>query len=65
DKDFKPRVYAELNLLGYFYIKRLAFVNNNRFISCSKLACYCCYYYICFYLSGFVRLSSYSVRYLS
>ncbi|KAH9207091.1 hypothetical protein DL95DRAFT_314370, partial [Leptodontidium sp. 2 PMI_412] len=65
DKDFKPRVHAELNLLECFYTKRLAFVDDDRFIGCSKPACYCCYHYICLHPGGFVRPSSHGVRYLS
>jgi hypothetical protein len=42
-KNFKPRVHAELNLFEYFYTKRLEFVDDDRFIGCSKSACYCCY----------------------
>ncbi|KAH6722575.1 hypothetical protein BKA61DRAFT_702089, partial [Leptodontidium sp. MPI-SDFR-AT-0119] len=62
---FKPRVHAELNLLECFYTKRLAFVDDNRFIGCSKPACYYYYHYICLYPGGFVRLFSHRVRYLS
>lgn len=65
DKDFRPRVHAELNLLEYFYTKRLAFVDDDRFIGCSKPACYCCYHYICLHPGGFVRPSSHGVRYLN
>ncbi len=36
DKDFTPRVHAELNLLEYFYRERLPFVDDDRFIACSK-----------------------------
>lgn len=65
DKDFRPRVHAELNLLEHFYSKRLAFVDDDKFIGCSKPACYCCYHYICLHPGGFVRPSSHGVRYLS
>lgn len=65
DKDFRPRVHAELNLLECFYTKRLAFVDDDRFIGCSKPACYCCYHYICLHPGGFVRPSCHGVRYLS
>jgi OTT_1508-like deaminase len=64
-KDFMPRVHAELNLLEYFHRKRLPFVDNDRFIACSKPACYCCYHYICHHPGGFVRPSSHGVRYLN
>ncbi|KAE9380971.1 hypothetical protein N431DRAFT_363089, partial [Stipitochalara longipes BDJ] len=65
DRDFMPRVHAELNLLEYFHIKRLPFVDDDRFIGCSKPACYCCYHYISHHPGGFVRPSSHGIRYLN
>jgi hypothetical protein len=65
DKHFRPRVHAELNLLEYFHRERLLFVDGDRFISCSKPACYCCYHYISLHPGGFVRPSSHGVRYLN
>ena len=65
DKDFKPRVHAELNLLEYFYAKQLPFVDDDRFIGCSKPACYCCYHYISHHPGGFVRPTSHSIRYMN
>lgn len=65
DKDFTPRVHAELNLLEYFHRERLPFVDNDRFIACSKPACYCCYHYISFHPGGFVRPPSHGIRYLN
>jgi hypothetical protein len=65
DKDFRPRVHAELNLLEYFYIERLPFLDDDRFIACSKPACYCCYHYISLHPGGFVRPSSHGIRYLN
>lgn len=64
-KDFMPRVHAELILLEYFHMKRLPFVDDDRFIGCSKPACYCCYHYISLHPGGFVRPASHGVRYLS
>ncbi|KAF4626908.1 hypothetical protein G7Y89_g11247 [Cudoniella acicularis] len=65
DKDFRPRVHAELNLLEYFHMNRLPFVDDDRFIGCSKPACYCCYHYISLHPGGFVRPSSHGIRYLN
>jgi hypothetical protein len=65
DKDFTPRVHAELNLLEYFHMKRLPFVDDDRFIACSKPACYCCYHYISLHPGGFVRPSSHGIRYIN
>lgn len=57
---FEPVVHAEIRVLEYFYENRLAFADNDRFIGCSKPACYCCQLYIqhhpckqfsCLYLS--------------
>ncbi|ELR03152.1 hypothetical protein VC83_08458 [Pseudogymnoascus destructans] len=65
DKHFRPRVHAELNLLEYFHAKRLPFVDDDRFIGCSKPACYCCYHYISNHPGGFVRPTSHSIRYMN
>jgi hypothetical protein len=65
DKDFRPRVHAELNLLEHFYRERLPFLDDDRFIACSKPACYCCYHYISLHPGGFVRPSSHGIRYLN
>jgi len=65
DKDFQPRVHAELNLLEYFHTKGLQFVDNDRFIACSKPACYCCYHYISLHPGGYVRPASHGVRHLN
>lgn len=45
-KNFQPRVHAELILLEYFYSHRLEFMDGDRYIGCSKPACYCCWLYI-------------------
>jgi hypothetical protein len=65
DKDFRPRVHAELNLLEHFYRKRLPFLDDDRFIAYSKPACYYCYRYISLHPGGFVRPSSHGIRYLN
>ena len=62
---FRPRVHAELILLEYFYKHRVQFVGNDRFIACSKPACYCCYHYISVHPGGFVRPASHGVRHLN
>lgn len=46
DKIKKPRVHAELILLEYFHRKELQYLDNDRFIGCSKPACYCCALYM-------------------
>ncbi|OBT84085.1 hypothetical protein VE02_07017 [Pseudogymnoascus sp. 03VT05] len=65
DIRFKPRVHSELTLLEYFHTNRVPFVDDDRFIGCSKPACYCCYHYISLHPGGFVRPSSHGIRYLN
>jgi hypothetical protein len=54
DKTFKPRVHAELLLLEHFYHKNLRFVENDRYIGCSKPSCYCCDLYMKCHPGGFM-----------
>lgn len=51
---FGPRVHAELNLLEYFHTVWVPFVDDGRFIGCSKPMCYCYYHYISLYAGGWV-----------
>jgi hypothetical protein len=43
---WKPKVHAELILLDMFWTENLEFVGQDRYIGCSKAACYCCYHYM-------------------
>ncbi|KAI1499253.1 hypothetical protein F5X99DRAFT_420058 [Biscogniauxia marginata] len=45
NKNFKPRVHAEIQILEHFYKGNLTFVDNDSYIGCSKPACYCCHLY--------------------
>lgn len=47
EKKFRVRVHAELIVLEYFYERNesLEYLDNDRFIGCSKPACYCCSLY--------------------
>ncbi|ERS97852.1 hypothetical protein HMPREF1624_06023 [Sporothrix schenckii ATCC 58251] len=47
DKSFKaPRVHAEVQVLEHFHAQRLVWADNgDRYIGCSKAACYCCHLY--------------------
>jgi len=54
DKNFKPRIHAELLLLAHFYHRDLEFVNKDRYIGCSKPSCYCCDLYIRCHPGNFV-----------
>lgn len=44
--NFKPIVHAEIRVLEYFYGNDLVFAGKDRFIGCSRPACYCCQLYI-------------------
>ncbi|KAI9669193.1 MAG: hypothetical protein M1817_004735 [Caeruleum heppii] len=55
NKTFKPRVHAELILLEHFHRHNLEFVNRDKYIGCSKPACYCCYLYIRAHPGDFVH----------
>ena len=46
DPNFSPRVHCEIQVLEHFHSKNLQFVESDRFIACSKDACYCCQLYI-------------------
>jgi len=62
---FLPRVHAELILLEHFYKGEYDFVDGDKFIGCSKPACYCCYHYICAHPGNFVRPASHNKTYLA
>lgn len=55
---FKPIVHAEIQVLEYFNQKNLRFVDDDRYISCSKPACYCCHLYIRHHPLGIVEPAS-------
>jgi hypothetical protein len=44
--EWRPRVHAELLVLDHFWTNDLDFVDGDRYIACSKPACYCCNLYI-------------------
>ncbi|KAI1251871.1 hypothetical protein MGN70_006441 [Eutypa lata] len=44
--NFIPNVHAEIRVLEHFHENSLGFAGNDRFIGCSKPACYCCQLYI-------------------
>lgn len=44
--NWTPRVHAELILLDLFWSQNLEFVAGDKYIGCSKPACYCCYHCI-------------------
>ena len=67
NKNFKPRVHAELILLEHFYQNRnsLDFVGNDPYIGCSKSACYCCSLYIRSHPGQFVEPATHQKIYLN
>ena len=50
---FSTRVHAELLFVNHFQEHQYAFVADDRYIGCSKPACYCCYHYISALRQGF------------
>lgn len=55
DKTFRPRVHAEVALLDALHTAKIEFYNDDRYIACSKAACFCCYQYICAHPGNFVK----------
>lgn len=65
DPNFRPRVHCELALLEHFYTNGIPFVDLDRYIGCSKPACYCCALYIRCHPGGFVEPASHQKIYLN
>lgn len=45
DKNFQPQIHAEIQVLEHFHNNNINFVDDDRYIGCSKPACYCCHLY--------------------
>jgi hypothetical protein len=58
DPKFKPRIHAEVLLLEHFHHLKLEFVDNDRYIGCSKPSCYCCDLYMKVHPGNFVLRQS-------
>ncbi|OJD14661.1 hypothetical protein AJ78_05014 [Emergomyces pasteurianus Ep9510] len=43
--NIRPRVHAEIQVLELFHTKQFRFEGSDRYIACSKPACYCCRLY--------------------
>jgi hypothetical protein len=65
DPTFLPRVHAELIILEHFYKGGYDFVDDDKYIGCSKPACYCCYHYISAHPGNFARPASHNKTYLA
>ena len=54
-RDFRPRIHAECAVAEAVHAARIRFFGNDRYISCSKPACFCCYHYLCNHPGRFVH----------
>ncbi|KAK0261276.1 hypothetical protein LTR35_017885 [Friedmanniomyces endolithicus] len=54
-KDWRPRIHAELTLLEALHDSRCMLFGNDKYIACSKPACFCCYHYIGYHSGSFIR----------
>lgn len=55
---FKPRVHAEIQVLEHFYQNDIKFADDDRYIGCSKLACFCCSLYFRHHPMSMVELDA-------
>lgn len=46
DKSLNLRIHSEVLILEHFHAGERNFINNDRYIGCSKPSCYCCDLYI-------------------
>ena len=58
DKNFKPRVHAEVWLFEHFYWRKSHFLDDDRYVGCSKPSCYCCDLYLLEHEEGSMRRPS-------
>jgi hypothetical protein len=61
---FKTRVHAELLLVDHFYTQKLDFVDGDKYVGCSKPACFLCYQYISAHPGGFALPATHQKLYL-
>ncbi|KAH0542310.1 hypothetical protein FGG08_003247 [Glutinoglossum americanum] len=60
---FKTRVHAELLLVDHFHAKQLNFVDSDKYVGCSKPACFLCYEYISAHPGGFALPATHNKLY--
>jgi hypothetical protein len=65
DETFRPRVHAEVLVLEHFHHNDLEFVNNDRYVGCSKPSCYCCDLYMKCHPGNFVARASHGNLWLN
>jgi hypothetical protein len=61
----RPRVHSEIQVLEHFQEQNLHFEDNDKYIACSKPACYCCHLYFCHHPGGFEEPPSHGKLYIS
>ncbi|PGG96424.1 hypothetical protein GX51_07830 [Blastomyces parvus] len=65
DRTIRPRVHAEIQVLEHFHEKGLQFEDSDRYIACSKPACYCCKLYFRHHPGSFEEPASHCKIYLN
>lgn len=63
--NFLPRVHAEIQVLEHFHKDKLHFADADRYIACSKSACFCCLLYFRHHPEHFVEPASHRKIYLN
>ncbi|KAM0434153.1 hypothetical protein ACHAPT_004098 [Fusarium lateritium] len=63
--DIQPGVHAELQMLEFFHRGGRVFVDNDRYIACSKLACLVCKLYFRHHPGRFVEPDSHQKVYIN
>ncbi|KAM0364009.1 hypothetical protein ACHAPK_011032 [Fusarium culmorum] len=65
DEKAQHNVHAEIQILEDFHRNQRIFVEQDRYIACSKLACLCCKFYFKFHPGRFVEPESHQKTYLN
>lgn len=65
DRNIRPRVHAEILILQRFHEDNLMFEEHDRYIACSKPACYCCMLYFRHHSGNFEQPPSHKKLYLN
>ncbi|KAI0126794.1 hypothetical protein BJ170DRAFT_596365 [Xylariales sp. AK1849] len=65
DEKFKPCVHAEIQVLEHFYKEKLQYAQGDRYIGCSKPACFSCHLYIRIHPAGCVAPQTHQNIYLN
>lgn len=63
--NWQLNVHAELALLEATYEKQCSFYDDDKFIACSKAACFCCYHYICNHPGNYARPACHNKLYVN